>query len=195
MPWFLVLGFDNPDFGTSLDQAAHDELNEAHWSYMDRVANRLLARGPMLRANHDGHTGSVHVLSAEFHAAAEQFAFSEPYFLAGLYETVEVIGFAPWLGESMWTRPGDPTAGMSWLALWRCRGAVWSKGTVAVPNVPDAVLCAGWLVDEGRTLLGAAALVDAPAPGVAAIVAQLAAQLPDNGFELSLIPWRRGGRL
>jgi uncharacterized protein len=197
MPWFLLLGFDVPGFGEAFDQAAEDDLNEAHWSYMDVVADRLLARGPMLTSDHDGHTGSIHVLRADDHAAAESFAFNEPYYLAGMYERVEVVRFESWLDQSMWERSGDPVAAMSWLAVWRCASdASWPVSGARQPEVPEAVVCAGWMVDvDGHTLVGAAALVDASTDAVVTVVDDIAAQFPHERFESTMIPWRRGGRL
>jgi uncharacterized protein len=196
MPWFLLLGYDDPGFVDPEDQSAEDELNEAHWSYMDLVADRLLARGPMLTPNHDGHVGSIHVLNAENHREAEMFAFNEPYYLAGLYERVEVIGFEPWIDESMWERPGDAHAGCSWLVMWRGDSRTVLSPPLGRPEIPDSVLCAGWMFDSaGASLFGAAALFDAPADDPFQVVNMIEAQLATDEWEHTLIPWRRGGRL
>jgi uncharacterized protein len=161
MPWFLLLGFDDPGY-VPLDHVADDELDEAHWSYMDLVADRLLARGPMLTLDHDGHVGSIHVLQADSYHAAMAFASNEPYYLAGLYERLEVVRFESWLDDSMWARVGDPLAGSSWLAMWRCERPMSSVVPARRPEVPDSVLCAGWMIDDADgTWLGAAAVFDA----------------------------------
>jgi uncharacterized protein len=193
MPWFALLGFDVPDFEESLDPTASDELDEAHWAYMDLVADRLLARGPMMTVDHDGHTGSIHILRAHSYADAEAFAMNEPYFLAGMYERLEVTRFDSWLKDTMWDRIGDPSAGRSWLVVRRCSNAV-------VPNppnplgIPDSVLCGGWmLAPDGESTHGAIVLLDAPGDVVTTTLNTLTQRLPDYADQT--IPWRRGGRM
>ena len=39
------------------------DLLEKHWSYMDRFAESMIARGPTLDANRETATGSLHVLT------------------------------------------------------------------------------------------------------------------------------------
>src|SRR5215475_5785130 len=67
------------------------ELAEAHWSYMDRFADRLILRGPTLSDDGADHTGSVHVVNLADRASAERFATEEPYWLAGLYREVTTV--------------------------------------------------------------------------------------------------------
>ncbi|MFI2431384.1 YciI family protein [Streptomyces sp. NPDC018693] len=62
-------------------------LSEAHWSYMDRFADRLVLRGPTLSADGEEHTGSVHVVDLPDRESAERFATEEPFWRAGLYES------------------------------------------------------------------------------------------------------------
>jgi len=79
MPFF-VYGQDRP--GAQVEMEA---LAEAHWSYMDRFADRLILRGPTLSGDGAEHTGSVHVVYLADRASAERFATEEPYWQAGLY--------------------------------------------------------------------------------------------------------------
>ncbi|MBO1754756.1 YciI family protein, partial [Allobranchiibius sp. CTAmp26] len=46
-----------------------DNLSEAHWSYMDRFAAQLIARGPTFRDDQTP-TGSVHIIELKDSAAA-----------------------------------------------------------------------------------------------------------------------------
>jgi uncharacterized protein YciI len=193
--WYLLLGFDSAGFWETFDQVAEDELDEAHQLYMDGVADRLFARGPMLTATHDGHEGSVHILKANSHDAAQRFALNEPYYAAGLYRTLEVFRFDPWLRESMWERVGDPGAGCSWLVLLRCSGSAARSVPLGFFEVADLILCAGWMFDGVTGLLvGAAFLVDAKSDVVRTLVNTLAEQFGLDNFEPTVIPWRRGGR-
>src|SRR5947207_4170401 len=58
--------------------ALRDELLEEHWSYMDRYAAEMIARGPTLADDGDTPTGSVHIVDLPDPAAARAFAFDEP---------------------------------------------------------------------------------------------------------------------
>jgi len=52
--------------------ALRDQLLEEHWSYMDRCATQMIARGPTL-ASDDTPTGSVHIVDLPDPAAARAF--------------------------------------------------------------------------------------------------------------------------
>jgi uncharacterized protein YciI len=62
-----------------------DELLEGHWSYMDRYATVMIARGPTLAGDADTATGSVHIVDLPDPVAARAFAFDEPNHQAGVY--------------------------------------------------------------------------------------------------------------
>jgi uncharacterized protein YciI len=81
-----------------------DELLQEHWSYMDRYATELIARGPTF-TDDDTPTGSVHVVDLPDPAAAHAFAFDEPYYQAGVYRDVLVRRWRNMLGRSMWEFP------------------------------------------------------------------------------------------
>ena len=65
-----------------------DELVEEHWSYMDRYATQMIARGPTFAADGETPSGSVHILDLPDPAAARAFAFDEPNYQAGVYRDV-----------------------------------------------------------------------------------------------------------
>src|SRR5437762_9410858 len=83
---FYVYAEDRPGAGPELL-----DLAEAHWSYLDLFADRLILRGPTLSDDGTEHTGSVHVLDLADRASAERFAAEEPYWLAGLYQEVTIV--------------------------------------------------------------------------------------------------------
>jgi uncharacterized protein len=64
-----------------------DARLEQHWSYMDRYAQQMIARGPMLTPDGRHATGSIHALDLPDHAAARAFAFEE-YWRAGIFRDV-----------------------------------------------------------------------------------------------------------
>ena len=54
------------------------ELLEEHWSYMDRFADAMIARGPTLDGNRETATGSLHMLGLPSVDAAREFVALEP---------------------------------------------------------------------------------------------------------------------
>jgi uncharacterized protein len=75
-----------------------DALNETHWSYMDRFAGSMIARGPTLGPDRETWTGSVHVLGLPDPEAARRFVADEPYNRAGLYADHSIWVFETHLG-------------------------------------------------------------------------------------------------
>jgi uncharacterized protein YciI len=85
---------------------ADEELLEAHWSYMDRFAETMIARGPTFAADRETVTGSLHVVGLPSVAAAHQFVAREPNNRAGMYAMHSVWRFENLLGRTMWEFPG-----------------------------------------------------------------------------------------
>jgi uncharacterized protein len=83
---YYIHGEDRPGV---LDGLIED--GEAHWSYMDRFADRLILRGPTLSGDGEEHTGSVHIVDVDDRSAAERFAYEEPYWVAGYYQPLTVV--------------------------------------------------------------------------------------------------------
>ncbi|HEX5620002.1 MAG TPA: YciI family protein, partial [Solirubrobacteraceae bacterium] len=82
-------------------------LDEEHWSYMDRFADGMVARGPTLAADRETWTGSVHIVDLPSVDAAREFVEREPYNRAGLYEDHVIRRFENLLGRTMWEFPGE----------------------------------------------------------------------------------------
>src|SRR6266516_3652680 len=97
--------------------ALRDELLEAHWSFMDRYATQMIARGPTLARDGDTPTGSVHIVGLPDPAAARAFAFDEPNYQAGVYRDVLLRRWRNTLGRTMWDFPGGRTGGNRYLVL------------------------------------------------------------------------------
>jgi uncharacterized protein YciI len=97
--------------------ALRNELLQEHWSYMDRYAAGMIARGPTF-ADHDGTpTGSVHIVDMPDAAAARTFAFDEPNYQAGAYRDVQLRRWRNLLGRTMWDFPGGRDGGNRYLVL------------------------------------------------------------------------------
>jgi uncharacterized protein len=167
--------------------ALRHELVEEHWSYMDRYATKMIARGPTLTSDGDTPTGSLHIVDLPDPAAARAFAFDEPNYQAGVYRDVLLRRWRNLLGRSMWDFPGGRTGGNRYLVLGLGTG---QAADLDVPSCRDELIAYGPLLsDNGATWLGTAALVRAPDPDKARAV------LTSNRYAgIEVHYWRFGGR-
>jgi len=166
--------------------ALRDELVEEHWSYMDRYAAGMIARGPTL-ADDGTATGSLHILDLPDPAAARAFAFDEPNYQAGVYRDVLLRRWRNALGRTMWDFPGGRDGGNRYLVLGLGAGPA---ADLAVPPHRDELIAYGPLLsDDGATWLGTAALVRAADPEAARAVLTA-----DRYADVEVHTWRFGGR-
>ncbi|QIY92944.1 YciI family protein [Streptomyces sp. S1D4-11] len=164
-----------------------DELLEDHWSYMDRYAKEMIARGPTLTDDGDTPTGSVHIVDLPDPAAARAFAFNEPNYQAGVYRDVLLRRWRNMLGRTMWDFPGGRTGGNRYLVLGLGSG---QAADLAVPPDRDDLIAYGPLLsDDGVTWLGTAVLVRAPDPETARAILTL-----DQYADIEVHNWQSGGR-
>jgi uncharacterized protein YciI len=148
-------------------------LRESHWAYMDRFADRMIARGPTF----DGETltGSLHLLDLPDPAAARAFAFEEPGYQAGAYRDVLIRRWENRLGRTMWDFPAGREGGPYFLVLGLGDGPA---ADLDPPGDPDPrpiaaqrlVAYGPLLSDDGARWLGTAALVNADSPAEARLV-------------------------
>jgi uncharacterized protein len=137
-----------------------NELLEAHWSYMDRFAQEMIARGPTFDPDEHTATGSVHILDLPDAAAARAFALDEPGYQAGVYRDVLLRRWHNALGRTMWDFPGGRTGGDRYLVLGLGSGPAVD---IAEPAQRDELIAYGpLLADDGTTWLGTAVLVRSP---------------------------------
>jgi uncharacterized protein len=164
-----------------------DELLEDHWSYMDRYAAEMIARGPTIADDRDTATGSVHVVDLRDPAAARAFAFDEPGYQAGVYRDVLLRRWRNLLGRTMWDFPGGRSGGNRYLVLGLGTGPA---ADLAVPAVPDELIAYGPLLsDDGATWLGTAMLIRAAHPDAARGVLTA-----DRYASIEVHNWQFGGR-
>ncbi|MEU4303756.1 YciI family protein [Kitasatospora aureofaciens] len=178
---FLCYHRDRPD-----SLALRRELLEEHWSYMDRFAEELIARGPTL--DDDGvPTGSVHIVDLPDPAAAPAFAFDEPGYRAGVYRDVLLRRWRNLLGRTMWDFPGGETGGNHYLVLGLGTG---QPADLTVPADRDELIAYGPLLsDDGVTWLGTAVLLRAPDPKTARGVLTV-----ERYADVEVHGWTFGGR-
>ncbi|WP_447041772.1 YciI family protein [Streptomyces sp. DSM 118878] len=166
-------------------------LLEEHWSYMDRWAKEMIARGPTLTDDGEIPTGSVHILDLPDPAAARAFAFDEPGYQAGVYRDVLLRRWRNTLGRTMWDFPGGPTEGNRYAVLGLGEARPTHPGDLVPPaEGSDQLIAFGPLLsDDGATWLGTAALLRAPDAATARAV------LTSEGYaEVEVHRWQFGGR-
>lgn len=112
---YFVYCRDNPD-----TEALRLELLEAHWSFMDRYADAMIARGPTLAADGTA-TGSMHAADLPDAEAARAFAYDEPYYKAGVFGDVLVRRWHNELAGTMWDFAGDAERNRRFLILGHAR--------------------------------------------------------------------------
>ncbi|WBQ02554.1 YciI family protein [Kribbella sp. CA-293567] len=177
MPYF-VHGEDKPGVLPGLMEQA-----EAHWSYMDRFADRLVLRGPTLTDDAEEHAGSVHVLDVEDRETAERFAYEEPFWAAGFYHPLTIVRAVVLV---------DETAGVPKSLVT----AEWAPTDIGdLQGADDRVSFLVMLVDDdGTRSVGVVAAVDALPAVASAIVQPVADGLRGEPTILTARRWQRGGR-
>ena len=96
---FFVYSRDAPETDALRDD---DELLEEHWSYMDRFAASMIARGPTFGTRRGTVSGSLHVVGLPSVDAAHEFVAREPNNRAGVYAEHSIWRFENLLGRTMW---------------------------------------------------------------------------------------------
>ncbi|MBB5938775.1 YciI family protein [Streptomyces zagrosensis] len=167
--------------------ALRDELLEEHWSYMDRYAKEMIARGPTLTSDGDTPTGSLHIVDLPDLAAARAFALDEPNYQAGVFRDVLLRRWRNTLGRTMWDFPGGRIGGPRYLVLGL--GAGLAADLAAPPDRNDLITYGPLLSDNGTAWLGTAALVQAPDPEAARAILS-----PDRYADIEVHNWQFGGR-
>jgi len=164
-----------------------DELLPAHWSYMDRYQQEMIARGPTLSSDREIATGSVHILDLPDVVAARAFAFDEPGYQAGVYRDVMLRRWRNLLGRTMWEFAGGRVGGHRYLVIGLGRGP--DRDTEALPDRGELIAYGPLLSDDGDTWLGTAVLLRAPDPETARAV------LDRRRYDdIEVHPWQFGGR-
>ncbi|PRH75905.1 hypothetical protein C6N75_28485 [Streptomyces solincola] len=165
------------------------ETLEEHWSYMDRYAKELIARGPTF-ADDGTPSGSVHIADLPDAAAARAFAFDEPGHQAGVYRDVLLRRWRNLLGRTMWQFPGAGADAPAFLVLGLAEPRPVGPADLAAPADADRLIAYGPLLsDDGAARLGTAALVRS-----ADRAAARALLSPRDHAAVEVHDWEPGGR-
>jgi uncharacterized protein YciI len=178
---FLIHSHAAPGAAEREDDPA---LDEQHWSYMDRFAGGMIARGPTLGPDRATWTGSLHIVDLPSAHAAERFLEEEPYNRAGAYERHLVRRFENLLGRTMWEAPGltnEP------------RYFVMAAQGDAHGLPPERMIVLGRLLTSGDgEPAGFAAALQAPTRE--AVRGLLADHGLDECADVEVLDWEFGGR-
>lgn len=192
---FFVYSRDAAEAGTLRNDG---ELLEAHWSYMDRFAASMIARGPTLAADRETATGSLHVVELPNADAAQEFVEGEPNNRAGVYAEHSVWRFENLLGRTMWEFSGAADE-PRFLIIARLDGSEVSREPVPARGLSaelrERLILYGALytLDNDR-LVGVAVAVQAPNREL--LDALLEGGWPGFAFvpEVEVHNWEFGGR-
>jgi uncharacterized protein YciI len=181
-----------------------EEFAEAHWSFMDGYAGRMIARGPTTDPSGDLHTGSMHMVDLPDAGAADAFAFEEPYYLAGAYREVIKRRWRNVIGRTMWDFVAAD-GGLQFLIL--------GHGAEGIGSIPRELIArrrrylheAGYLdrfiergpllSDDGERWMGSAMLVEFPDRASVDVMLAHDPYVVEGLYRLVEVhPWSFGGR-
>jgi uncharacterized protein YciI len=188
---FFVYSRDAP--GTA-DLRDDRELLEEHWSYMDRFAESMIARGPTLDTDRETATGSLHVLALPSVETAREFVALEPNSLAGVYGEHLIWRFENLLGRSVWEFSSQAAEPL-FLIIGRSQlGRPGSAETLPAELLTRLVLYGSLTTLDGAEPVGVALALQAPdREAVDALVCDEKTGL--GAFsEVEVHSWEFGGR-
>jgi uncharacterized protein len=193
---FFVYSRAAPNAANVEDDAA---LNEEHWSYMDRFADGMIARGPTLAADRATWTGSVHMVNLASAEAAREFVEREPYNCAGLFEHHMIRRFKNLLGRTMWEFPGGSVEPRFFVIAHLRAEAAEDAPTVLPADL--TALPHQRLIVHGELLTTheaapAGVVLALQAPTRAAVDSLLRGGQPglDEHYDVEILDWEFGGR-
>jgi uncharacterized protein YciI len=82
-------------------------LLKAHWAFMRRYIDSMVARGPTMSADGKTVTGSMHIVDLPDAAAAQVFAHDDPLAKGGVFRDIMISRFENRSGRTMWQFKGN----------------------------------------------------------------------------------------
>jgi uncharacterized protein len=171
---------------------------------MDQYADSMIARGPTLVTDDDqAMTGSVHIVDLPDANSAEDFAYQEPYFQAGIFDEILIRRWRNSLQRTMWDFEGSEGRqflvighGVEDATLKRANLRQRQLNYLADIGVSEQIIIRGPLLsDDGIEWKGTALMVELPDRS---LVESMMAEGPyaDAGLyeSIEIHDWRFGGR-
>ena len=185
--------------------ALRREFVQSHWSFMDRYADAMVARGPTQAEDGLTQTGSMHIVDLPDAAAAQVFAYDEPFYRQGVFAEVMIRRWRNALGRTMWEFHGDPEHNRRFLIIGHGKPGMnqardslldaHRRYLLHPDHQPHFIARGPLLADDGATWVGSAMLVEFPSREA---VEGMLADEPYNRAGLyqriEVHNWRFGGR-
>jgi uncharacterized protein YciI len=180
------------------------ELAEEHWSFMDRYAGSIIARGPTLVIGSDLEmTGSVHIVDLPDAHSAELFAYQEPYFQAGVFEEVLIRRWDNSLQRTMWDFVG--AGGRRFLVIGHgVTGSTSRRSELRQRQIEylgesgfsgGLIVCGPLLSDDGTEWMGTALMAELADRSVVESMMANGPYAEESLYErVEIHDWRFGGR-
>jgi uncharacterized protein YciI len=87
-------------------QALRQATLQAHLDYAETIAAKIAVAGPLAEADSSQYRVSVFVYDVDDINEAEALLHNDPYYIAGLYDSVKFQEFKPaighWVGGRQW---------------------------------------------------------------------------------------------
>ncbi len=194
---FFAWGINRPGVKEARAALLHD-----HWDFIDRYADRLIARGPVLDPTDlSVVTGSIHIVDLADEEAFRRFVDDEPFAAAGLFAEIHRRRFRLELGRTQFafeSTPGQPRFFIHCPARDGARAqqpALEQAHESYCRSFDRHVVCRGALLDGAGAWDGALFLVEFPSQDEAA---RFLAGEPYNAAglfaESPIRRWTMGGR-
>lgn len=174
-------------------------LTEAHWTYMDRFADGMIARGPTLAADRATWTGSLHIVDLANADAAREFVEREPYNRAGLFDGHVIRRFKNVLDRTMWDFPREPVE-PRFVVIAHLRAPSGERVRVS-PRADFTSLSRERLIVHGELFTpddaapaGVVSALQAPTREVAGSILRDGLAGPEKYFDIEIHDWEFGGR-
>jgi uncharacterized protein len=176
-------------------------LLKAHWAFMRRYIDTMIARGPTMSADGKAVTGSMHMVDLLDAEAARVFAYDDPLAKGGVFEDIMVRRYHNVLGRTMWQFGGDPK-NSRFLFIGEARPATSRQGRDLLDaqraylghadRAARVIVFGPLLGADGETWEGTAMLLETPDTATAEAIVR-----GDPASKLyvrtELRPWRFGG--
>lgn len=85
---YAIVCFDRPD-----SAALRDQHRAAHQKFLNENSKRILYGGPLKNAPDAASTGALIVVDCATREEAEAFIGADPFYRAGVYESVAIRAF------------------------------------------------------------------------------------------------------